>query len=159
MKMIIVDNSAESRDRLLGLVAEVEGIHVVGMADDAATGMLLAKAHRPNLAIVDLHLEGAEDNGGIDVIQSIKQARPASNVVALTRMQGVEHRADALAAGTDYVLDKSEEFDRLAGLLRMLKNIHHRRTAPGAIAQAAPQKRKRSAGGPSSFLPVLRKNF
>lgn len=158
MKMIIVDNSPEIRDRLLGLVAEMDGIHVVGMADDAATGMLLAKAHRPNLAIVDLHLESS---GGIDVIQSIKQARPASNVVALTTLPGAAHRVDAFAAGTDYVLDKAEEFDRLAGLLRMLKNMHRRAGAANdarAPEGAQPQRRKRS-GGPSSFLPVLRKNF
>jgi DNA-binding NarL/FixJ family response regulator len=57
MKMIIVDNSPETRNRLLGLIAQVDGIDVVGMADDAKTGMLLAKAHRPDLAIVNLQLE------------------------------------------------------------------------------------------------------
>jgi DNA-binding NarL/FixJ family response regulator len=121
MKMIIVDDSPETRNRLLGLIAQVDGIDVVGMADDAETGMLLAKAHRPNLAIVNLHLE---EDGGIDVIQGIKEADPASNVVALAAQPSLEYRADALAAGTDYLFDKAEEFDRLAGLLRLLQNIH-----------------------------------
>jgi DNA-binding NarL/FixJ family response regulator len=121
MKMIIVDNSPETRNRLLGLIAQVDGIDVVGMADDAKTGMLLAKAHRPDLAIVNLQLE---EEGGIGVIQGIKEADPESNVVALTSHPTLERRADALAAGTDYLFDKADELDRLAGLLRLLKNIH-----------------------------------
>jgi DNA-binding NarL/FixJ family response regulator len=121
MKMIIVDNSPETRNRLLGLIAQVDGIDVVGMADDAKTGMLLAKAHRPDLAIVNLQLE---EESGIGVIQGIKEADPESNVVALTSKSSLERRADALAAGTDYLFDKADDLDRLAGLLRLLKNIH-----------------------------------
>lgn len=123
MKMLIVENSPEMCHRLLSLAAQVDGIDVVGMAHDARTGMLLAKAHRPNLAIVDLHL--ARDDAGRDIIQGIKDAQPGSNVVALaTSTLRLQQRADALASGTDYLLDKSKEFDRLAGLLRLLKNMH-----------------------------------
>ena len=93
MKAIIVEDSPETRHRLLGLIAQIDGIDVVGLADDAETGMLLAKAHRPTLAIVGLHLD---DGRGVDVIQTIKQAHPLSDVVALADHTSAEHRIDGL---------------------------------------------------------------
>lgn len=123
MKLLVVEDSAQVQRRLQELLNELSKVEVVGLATSAATAILLAKAHRPETVIVDLHLS---DGSGLEVIKAIKEVAPETHIVVLAAESETESRAEALACGADYFFDKGEHFERVQGLVRLLSNIRHR---------------------------------
>lgn len=123
MKLLVVEDSAHVQRRLQEMVNELSRVEIVGLATNATAAILLAKAHRPETAIVDLHLS---DGNGLDVITALKEAAPETNVVVLMAHNDLENREKALACGADYFFDKGEHLERVQGLMRLLSNIRHR---------------------------------
>lgn len=62
MRVIVVEDDALIALDIAGLVEEL-GHEVVGAAADAQEAYDVAKAHRPDLAVVDIRLAGAADGG------------------------------------------------------------------------------------------------
>ena len=123
MKLLVVEDAAQVQRRLQELLYELSKVEVVGLANSAATAILLLKAHRPETVIVDLHLS---DGSGLDVIKAVKEAAPETQIVVLAKEEETESRAEALACGADYFFDQGEKVERVQGLVRLLSNIRHR---------------------------------
>jgi DNA-binding NarL/FixJ family response regulator len=123
MKLLVVEDSAKVQRRLQEMVNELSKVEIVGLANNATTALLLAKAHRPETAIVDLHLK---DGGGLEVITALKDVAPETNVVVLLAENDIDNRSKALECGADYFFDKGEHLERVQGLMRLLSNIRHK---------------------------------
>lgn len=84
---------------------------IVGEADnatDAVTGIL---ATRPDVALIDVHLD--EPQGGAHVVAAVKEAAPEVKCVAFTVSTSRADVAALLAAGVDGYLVKSTDADEL----------------------------------------------
>lgn len=120
MKVFVVEDSAAVRERLLEMIREIEDVEVVGEAetyDAAVTGILNT---RPDVAVLDIKL--ADDGGsGIDVLTEVKKGLPAMRAIVLSNYATPQHMKASADAGAEYFLDKSADFERLAGILEQMK--------------------------------------
>jgi DNA-binding NarL/FixJ family response regulator len=123
MKVLIADDSEIVRERLAYLLGDVEGVEIVGQAEDAVEGQDLAEALRPDVAILDVRMPRGS---GVDVLRSIKRDNPAATVIILTNFVDPEARALCMAQGADYFFDKSIEIDKAVAVLRDLSQTEIR---------------------------------
>lgn len=115
IKVLIADDSVVVRDRLRDLLSELQGIEVVGQATDAVEARSLAKALKPDVAILDVRMPGGS---GVDVLHDIKKTNPGTKVIMLTAYPHTEVRNRCIAGGADFFLEKSTEFMRVLVILR-----------------------------------------
>lgn len=117
MRILIADNSAVVRERLIHLLAEVKGVEIAGQANDALEARDLAKRLKPDVAILDLRMPKGSDS---DVLFDIKKMNPAAKVIVLTIDPYPEIRNKCLDEGADYFFDKSTEFQKMVSVLRSM---------------------------------------
>ena len=121
MKVFIVEDSPAVLERLADMVREVPGMEMVGEAgnyEDAVTGILSAC---PDVAILDIKL--ADERGsGIDVLQRVKPELPGLKAIVLSNYTTPQHERASAEAGAEYFLDKTRDFERVAGILEELQD-------------------------------------
>jgi DNA-binding NarL/FixJ family response regulator len=126
MKIFVVEDSPAVLERLLELVHEVKGTEVVGAAasfDAAVDGITRT---RPDVAILDIKL--ADDRGsGIDVLSRVRQTLPTMRAIVLSNFATLQHKKASAAAGAEYFLDKSAEFEHITTILEAMKRIERKR--------------------------------
>ena len=119
MKVLIADDSGIVRERLAYLLGDVEGLEIVGQAEDAVEAEDLAGELRPDVAILDVRMPRGS---GVDVLRAIKRDNPSATVIILTNFVDPEARALCLAQGADYFFDKSIELDQAVAVLREMSH-------------------------------------
>jgi two-component system OmpR family response regulator len=123
-KILIVDDSALVRDRLIQLLARLQEMEIVGEAGDAERGRELTRKLKPDVIIIDVQMR---NGGGIDLLQDMKRIDPAPHVIVLTNEAYPEIRNRCLDAGADYFFDKSAEYQEMVAMLSgaRLKSSSH----------------------------------
>jgi DNA-binding NarL/FixJ family response regulator len=117
MKVFIADDSLAVVERLADLLNEVPGVRLVGRANDAPEAIHSIVETKPDAVILDLQMPGGS---GLEVLRTIRQSRPSVWVLICTNYPYPQYREECLAAGADYFLDKSAEFERIPEILREL---------------------------------------
>jgi DNA-binding NarL/FixJ family response regulator len=112
--VFIVDGSSIIQERLSTLLAELDGVEVVGQAQNMADAVTAIRAGRPDLVIQDVQTAGGN---GLELLAAIKQGERAPVVIVLTNDAYPPYRKAYLQAGADYFFDKSSEFDRIPAVL------------------------------------------
>jgi len=111
MKVFVVEDSVLMRDRLAAMLAEqLPGVEIVGQADSPALAIESIRSLRPDVVILDLRLP---NGSGLDVLRAIKEEGLGPGVIVLTNYPYRQYREKCAAAGADFFLDKSNEFDRV----------------------------------------------
>ena len=118
MKVFLVDDSSEIRERLAGMLYDLEGVEIIGQADKASAAISAIRTIKPDVVLLDIQLVGNES--GIDVLQQIEQDKPAPKVIMLTNYPYPQYRRRCMEAGADFFFDKSIEFDKIVPVLREL---------------------------------------
>ena len=106
MRLLIADDSTAFRDRLAELFSVVEGIEVVGQAQDVPEAMASVRALRPEIVILDIQMPGGS---GIDVLREVKRDYPETIVIMLTNHPGPQYRKKCAELKADYFLSKSTD--------------------------------------------------
>jgi DNA-binding NarL/FixJ family response regulator len=115
--VFLVEDSLVIRHRLKRLLAEVERIQIIGETGDAQEAISAIQTQKPDIVLLDIHLL----NGcGIDVLQVLKKSNPAPAVIVLTNYPYQQYRQKCIAAGADFFLVKSTEFDQIIPALTQL---------------------------------------
>jgi DNA-binding NarL/FixJ family response regulator len=117
MKILIADDSSVVRERLKNLLTDVQGIEVVGQAEDALEARNLVEKLRPDVAILDLRMP---KGSGADVLLDIKKLNPTPLVIMLTNYPHPENRKKCMERGADYFFDKSTEFQKVLSVLKVM---------------------------------------
>lgn len=115
MNVFLIEDALQVRKRLRALVQTVPGVTVVGEADSVTGGIDGVLASNVDTVLLDLQLT---DGSGLAVLPALKAKRPALHVIVLTNFTSAQHRHASFAAGADVFLDKSNEFMRVAEILR-----------------------------------------
>jgi two-component system, OmpR family, response regulator len=117
LRVAIVEDAANIRERLVRLVEEIGNMQVVGEADTEARAINICRFADPDALILDMQLA---EGSGLGVLKSMGYASAPKKpfVIVLTSFPSpvVEHAARAL--GANWFLDKSCDIHRLAALLR-----------------------------------------
>jgi DNA-binding NarL/FixJ family response regulator len=117
MRVVIADDSVIIRQRLARLFSDVEGIEVVGQADDVPVARELVGRLKPDVAILDFRMR---TGSGADLVPELKQLVPELKVIMLTNYPYPENRRKCVELGADFFFDKSTEFHRVLSVLRSM---------------------------------------
>ena len=117
MKLFIADDSFVLRDRLSSMISEIEGIHIVGEAENSVAALEAIEKLRPDLVILDLRMPGGD---GILALEALKKRKNSPKVIVFTNYPYFQYRKRCLDAGADFFFYKATEFEILIDLLRHL---------------------------------------
>ena len=118
MRIFLVEDSEQIRERLVELIDALGGHTVVGAADnydDAVAGICHSK---PDVAIFDIKL--ARGNG-IDALAAAKHELPGLRGIVLSNYATPQHVKASADAGAEYFLDKSAEFEKIGDILAAMQ--------------------------------------
>ena len=117
MKVFIADDSPPVVERLTDLLRGLPGIELAGNAGEVSWGLQRVRQLQPDTLILDLAMPGGS---GLDVLRAVRRELPGLQVLVCTNHPYPQYRRECLAAGADYFLDKSTEFDKIPMILRQL---------------------------------------
>ncbi len=103
------------RRRLRTLVGAIDGVLIVGEAEDSDAGLDGIAEAAADVAIVDLHL--AKGSGLALLRELAERALPVVSIV-VTNEPTPEYKHECLAAGAQYFFDKSNELELVRRTIR-----------------------------------------
>ena len=150
MRVLIVDDHALFRVGLQGLL-EQRGIDIVGAVASGQEGLDLIEHIEPDIVLLDMRMP---DMGGLEVLQLIRQRKPALSVVMLTTSNEEKDLIKSLRLGAQGYLLKDMEPDELVGALRDIekgKNVvaHDLTDALARMCRVNPASRTMTARSPN----------
>lgn len=110
IKVLIADDEAEVRAALADLVTSERCLELVGSACDAEEAVAIARARRPDVALVDVKMPGG---GGPQAARDILRYSPRTRVIALSAYEDRKTVLQMLAAGAVGYLVKGTAPDEI----------------------------------------------
>src|SRR6195256_50167 len=129
MRVIVADDSVLLREGVTRLL-ENAGHEVVGQAADRDELMRKARAHKPDVAIIDIRMPPTHTNEGLQAAREIREEMPDTGVVVLSAYIEETYALELLgedAAGVGYLLK-----DRVSDGQRFVEAVQ--RVAEGGSA-------------------------
>jgi two-component system response regulator DevR len=117
VRVLIADDSAFIRARLIMLLGSFEEIELVGQAEDAVAASESIRRLTPDVVILDSVMRGGS---GIDVLLNIKKDRLAPIIIMLARNPHPDYRELVMSAGADFFFDTCEEFGKIIDVVKQL---------------------------------------
>ncbi|MEV4436811.1 response regulator transcription factor [Streptomyces sp. NPDC049555] len=116
--VVLADDQALLRSAFKVLVESEPGMRVVGEAADGAAAVRLARAHVPDVVLMDIRMPGTD---GLAATREIcaDPALGAVRVVMLTTFEADEYVVEALRAGASGFLGKGAEPEELLAAIRI----------------------------------------
>jgi DNA-binding NarL/FixJ family response regulator len=118
----IVDDSVWIRVRLAEALSRMPDVMVVGDAATASEAVAGILRTRPDSVVLDLNLMGRT---GLDVMRAVHPREPGIVFVVLTNQSESQYRDACMEAGARYFLDKSQDFDRVPGVIAEIASALH----------------------------------
>jgi len=136
MRIIITDDDALIRTSLKRTLMREDDIEVMGTAEDGGAAVTLCDADAPDVVLMDMRMPGMDGNAATRLIKS---RHPQVKVMMLTTFDDRPMIQQALAAGADGYLIKTDKIANIAGQLRLL---HEGTSILGAdvLKKLAPQE-------------------
>lgn len=115
IRILIADDHALVRSAFASLLADHEGLEVVGEAEDGQAALEFVARLRPDIVLMDYRMPKLD---GPDATEQIASLYPASKVIGLSMSDSDETTARMLAAGAVACLPKTAECTELVALIR-----------------------------------------
>lgn len=123
LRVVLADDSALLRQGIARLL-EDEGIEVAGEAGDGTALVALVRAHRPDVAVVDIRMPPTYTTEGVDAAVTIRREFPGTAVLLLSQYIETDSVLDLLsggARGLGYLLkDRVSDIDEFVAALRRI---------------------------------------
>ena len=118
IRVLIVDDHTIVRKGIRALLAEIEGMEVVGEADNGQEAVTQADRLRPDVILMDLAMPKMD---GIEATRQIKASQPESRILVMTSFAADDKVFPAIKAGAlGYLLKESAPED----LVQAIHLIH-----------------------------------
>jgi DNA-binding NarL/FixJ family response regulator len=118
---VVADDSVLLREGVVRLLEE-SGIEVVGQAGDAEELVRKVRAHKPDVAVVDVRMPPTNTDDGLRAAQQIRSELPETAVLVLSQYVEEGYAMELLessAEGVGYLLkDRVSEVDRFIDAVR-----------------------------------------
>jgi DNA-binding NtrC family response regulator len=108
--ILIVDDEADIR-RLIRGILEDEGYEVIE-AENSKESLSLFESKKPDLAILDIWLQGSEKDG-LEILKSFKETAPHFPVLMISGHGNIETAVHAIKNGAYDFIEKPFKSDRL----------------------------------------------
>jgi two-component system NarL family response regulator len=115
IRVIIADDHALFRRGLEMVLAEDEGIQLVGQASDGAEAVQVAAETVPDVVLMDIRMP---KTSGIEAARLMKEVAPSAKIVILTISDEEDDLFEAIRAGASGYLLKDIPLDEVADAVR-----------------------------------------
>ena len=129
MRVVVADDSTLLREGLVRLLEEA-GLEVVGQAGDGEELLRKVRAHKPDVARVDIRMPPTQTDEGLRAAATIRAEQPQTGVLVLSQYVEEAYALELLAdnaEGVGYLLK-----DRVADVARFVDSV--RRVGEGGSA-------------------------
>ena len=103
IRVVIVDDIAETRENIKKLLQFEPDVDVVGTARTGAEGIAVAKETKPDVILMDINMP---DMDGITATEQIRKQLPATQIVILSVQSDSNYMRRAMLAGARDFLTK-----------------------------------------------------
>ncbi len=117
--VLVADDHALVRNALIDILLKIDGVSVVGEAENGVETIVAAKSLQPDLLTLDSGMPLAH---GMEVYGEIRRWSPDTTIAVVTGFTGVGHLADWVAAGAEGLFLKSCPTDELIEGFSVLLN-------------------------------------
>ena len=121
MRVVVADDSTLLREGVVRLLEEA-GLEVVGQAGDGEDLLRKVRAHRPDVAVVDVRMPPTHTDEGLRAAREIRAELPEVGVLVLSQYVEVAYARELLAEsaeGLGYLLkDRVADVETLADAVR-----------------------------------------
>jgi len=119
LRVLIVEDSAIIRARLMESLAEIPNIEIVGEVETEASALAAMADRHWDAAVLDLQLK---QGTGLGLLKALAQAGrpPNTKVIVFTNYAFPQYRERSLALGADFFFDKAREYHRVREVLDTL---------------------------------------
>lgn len=117
MKVLVVDDSALLRERLVSLVSELPEVTTIGQAQDTSQALNAVQKLNPDVVILDIRLS---EGNGIEILQRIKKKNSTPVTIMFTNYPYPQYRKKCEELGADFFFDKSTEFHKITDVLKKI---------------------------------------
>ncbi len=154
---MVADDSVLLREGVVRLLEEA-GIEVVGQAGDADELLRKVRAHKPDVAVVDVRMPPTNTDDGLRAAQQIRAELPETGVLVLSQYVEEAYALELLADGAEgvgYLLkDRVAEVDRFIDAVRrvadggsaldpeVVSQLLGRRRRDDPLAELTPRERE-----------------
>ena len=122
LTVLLVDDSAAIRSRVMRMLDGNDGIAVVGEAGSTESALELVEKQNPDLVILDIAIPSI---GGIGLLGKLRERGATPRVCMLTSFPNPEYRRHCEVLGADYFLDKATEFEKLVEVVDDCRETKH----------------------------------
>ncbi|MET7639475.1 response regulator transcription factor [Streptomyces sp. NPDC005438] len=115
LRVLLADDEHLIRGAVAALLALEDDLEIVAEAASGPEALAMARAHRPDVAVLDLNMPGAD---GVEVAQALRGELPGCTTMIVTGHGRPGNLKQALAAGVRGFLPKTVSAQRLAEIIR-----------------------------------------
>jgi DNA-binding NarL/FixJ family response regulator len=115
IRVVIADDQRVVREGLRTLLDLIDGIEVVGVAEDGDAAVELARRAEPDVVLMDLRMPRLD---GVEATRRLREERPGVRVLVLTTYADDDVLFPALRAGARGYLTKDAGADEIAAAVR-----------------------------------------
>jgi pilus assembly protein CpaE len=122
IKVLIVDDIAETRENIRKLLQFESDFEIVGAARNGREGIDLAKELDPDVILMDINMP---DIDGITATETIREEVPHTQIVILTVQEDPNYMRRAMLAGARDFLTKPPPVDEMISAIRRAGELSH----------------------------------
>lgn len=117
LSVVLVDDSRSVLSQLQAWIEEIDGVHVVGTADDGASAVRVVTETQPDLVLMDIVMPGLD---GLAALRLLRARHKQLRVAMLSSVGGAGTRAEeAFSLGAIQVVGKPVDRDQFESLLEI----------------------------------------
>ncbi len=129
--VLVADDHTLVRESIGKAVGVIPDVEVVAQAADGTTALAEARAHRPDLVLLDVAMPGMD---GLSVAEELRKERPDLRIVMLTMHDDQLSVERALAIPVDGYVSKS------AAIAELIHAIQHVRSGGRYLSDGLPER-------------------
>jgi pilus assembly protein CpaE len=129
IRVLIVDDIAETRENIRKLLQFENDLDVVGSANTGRSGVDQSKELKPDVVLMDINMP---DMDGITATELIRQNNPATQIIILSVQGDSNYMRRAMLAGARDFLTKPPAVDELTSAIRRAGKMAHEEQAKAA---------------------------
>ena len=114
LKVLIVDDALLVLERLSEIIIESAYVKKVALATGYDEAVEKLVSFKPTIVLLDIHLP---TKSGIELLEFVKKNHPVIKVIMLTNQTSENYKRMCKKLGADHFVDKSSEFENIAGII------------------------------------------
>lgn len=131
IRVLIVDDIAETRDNIRRMLQFDNQIEVIGAAQSGREAVSLAGQTKPDVVLMDINMP---DMDGITATETVRRTCPTTQVVILSVQSDPSYMRRAMLAGARDFLTKPPMIDELISAIRQAGKMSQDERAKAALA-------------------------